>query len=124
MIDIVFRINNVDYSHLLSKFNVTIETEYPHTMTAIDGTEYGYAMNRPTVTFSLIPLTDAQTAEFYANIASMNVICEYTDPYRNRTVSSTMRVMTSLESVFGLKSIDGNRYYKGTEITLRQRTVL
>ena len=124
MIDVVFKINNVDYSRLLSTYKVTIETEYPHTMTAIDGTEYGYAMKRPTVKFSLLPLTDQQTAELYENILSMDVMCEFTDPYRNMPVSARMRVTTSLESVFGLRSIDGNRYYKGGEITLRQRTVI
>ena len=124
MIDVTFKLNNVDFSNLLSTFKVTREVEYSSTMTAIDGTEYGWARRRPIVTFSLVPLTDAQTAVLYNTIQSMEVSCEYTDPYRGATSTGTMRVMSGLESVFGLRSADGNRYYKGTEITLRQRTVL
>ena len=124
MIDVTFKMNNMDFSGLLSTYKVTQEVEYRATMTAIDGTEYGWARCRPSVTFSLIPLTDEQTAELYAIIHSMDVICQYTNPYNGSTSTAQMRVMTSLESVFGLRSIDGNRYYKGAEITLRQRTVV
>ena len=124
MIDVTFKINGVDYSSLLSTYKVTHEVEYPTTITAIDGTEYGYARRRPTVSFSLLPLTDQQSAELYSNMLSMNVLCQYTDPYLGTVTTASMRVITSLESAFGLRSIDGNRYYKGRVITLRQRTVL
>lgn len=124
MIDVTFRLNNVDYSGLLSTYKVSHEIEYPVLMTAIDGTEHGFARQRPVVTVSFIPLTDTQTASLYATISSMDVSCTYTDPYSGTTTSGYMRVVTNLESVFGLSSIDGNRYYKGGEIMLRQRTVL
>lgn len=124
MIDVIFKLNNIDYSGLLSTYKVTYEVEYPSVVTAIDGTEHGVARKRPTITFSLIPLSDAQTAALYTAIQSMNVSCTYTNPYSGATATGNMRVMTNLESAFGLKSVNGNRYYKGTAITLRQRTVL
>lgn len=124
MIDITFTLNGTDYSSLLSTYTVTYEVEYSEVVTAIDGTEYGSARKRPSITFSLIPLSDSQTAALYSAIQSMNVSCTYTNPYSGTTATGNMRVVTNLESVFGLKSINGNRYYKGSEITLRQRTVL
>ena len=124
MIDVTFTLNGVNYSQLLSTYSVTHVVEYPTTVTAIDGTEYGYGRRRPTITFSLIPLTDAQSATLYDTLLSTNVLCVYTDPQLGRTASASMRVTSNIESVFGLRSVDGNRYYKGGQITLRQRTVL
>ena len=124
MIDIIFKLNNVDYSQLLSTYSVVIETEYEAVIKTLDGTEYGVAKHRPTVIFSLIPLTETQSAALYNILKLGNINVTYTDTASNTTVTAVMRLVSNIESVFGLKSINGNRYYKGNAITLRQRTVL
>lgn len=124
MIDIVFKLNNVDYSQLLSKYTVTIETEYEDVIKTLDGTEYGVPKYRPTIVFSLMPLTEAQSAALFNILKLGSITVTYTDTASNATQTATMRVVSNIESAFGLKSITGNRYYKGNAITLRQRTVL
>ena len=124
MIDITFSINGTDYSGLLSTYNDTHEVEVRESVTTIDGTEYTASYRRPVVTFSLIPLNDEQTADLYTALSQIIVEVTYTDPYLGREATAVMRVASSLDSEFGIKSINGNRYYKGGEITLRQRTVL
>lgn len=124
MIDVVFKLNNVDYSQLLSTYSVVVETEYDEVIRTLNGEEYGSPRFRPTVVFSLIPLTDAQSAALFNILKNGSVTVTYTDTMSNETRTSTMRLASNVESVFGLSSIDGNRYYKGREITLRQRTVL
>lgn len=124
MIDITFSINGTDYSGLLSTYNVTHEVEVKESVTTIDGTEYTASYRRPVVIFSLIPLSDEQTADLYTDLSQIIVEVTYTDPYLGREATAIMRVASSLDSQFGIKSINGNRYYKGGEITLRQRTVL
>ena len=124
MIDITFQLNGVDYSGLLSTYKVTHEFEVRDTLTTMDGTEHTAEYRRPSVLFSLQPLTEEQSDDLYDILSGINVSVVYTDPYIGDETSATMRVTTPLESSFGLKSIDGNRYYKGSVITLRQRTVL
>lgn len=124
MIDVTFTINGTDYSSLLSTYNVAHEVQVQKMVTALDGTEYTAQFRRPVLTFSLIPLTDAQTADLYEILSGINVEVIYTDPYFDTDKYAIMRVTTNFESVFGLRSVNGNRYYKGNPITLRQRTVL
>lgn len=123
MIDITLKIGEYDASPLLSTYNVTHETEYPKLVTVMDGTEYGVARYRPVITFSMIPLTDAQSAELYSALTKVSKVT-FTDTHDDIERTGIMRLTTNVQSIFGLRSIDGNRYYKGGQITLRQRTVI
>lgn len=124
MIDITLRIGELDLSGLLSTYDVQHEVEYQHLMTSLNGTEYGAPRYRPVVNFSLIPITDEQAAELYTALRGINANVTYTDTFRNEDITADMRVTSNLQATFGLRSIDGNRYYKGGVITLRQRTVI
>lgn len=124
MIDVTLRIGELDLSSLLSTYDVQHEVEYQHLMTSLDGTEHGAPRYRPVVNFSLIPITDEQAAELYTAIRGINANVTYTDTFRNEDVTADMRVTSNLQAAFGLRSINGNRYYKGDTITLRQRTVI
>ena len=124
MIDVTFTINNTDMHAKLSTYKVTYAVEYPRILTALDGTEYGSARRRPIVTVSFIPLTDSEVNTYYNILKSSTLTVQYTDPHQNTTKSAVMRLTSNLDAVFGLKSVTGNRYYKGGEIVLRQRTVL
>ena len=124
MIDVTLTIGELDLHELLSTYQVTHETEYQQIMTALDGTEHGAARFRPVLTFSLIPLTDAQCDSLYDSLTGQDLYVTYTNPWFDDDVTATMRLTTNFETMFGISSINGNRYYKGGTITLRQRTVL
>lgn len=125
MIDITFKIGGTNYSALLSTYDVTYAAEYGESFTALDGTEYGTPRFRPIITFSLIPLTEAQSAALYGKLsAAQSVSVQYTDPYQNAARTASFRVASDLNRVFALKSVDGNRRYTGAQIVLRQRAVL
>ena len=124
MIDVTFRIGTLDLSGLLSTYDVQYEVEYHQFMTALDGTEHGVPSYRPVINFSLIPITDSQAAQLYAAIRGLNANVTYTDMFRNEVRTADMRITSNLQATFGLRSVNGNRYYKGGVITLRQRTVI
>lgn len=124
MIDITFTLNGTDYSALLSTYTVTMEHTTPVNVLTLDGTEHVYERNRPIINFTLIPLNDSQTASLWATLRSTPISVTYTNTYLGSDITAQMRVSSNLESAFGIKSIDGNRYYKGNTITLRQLTVI
>ena len=124
MTDITFTFNSYDLSGKLSTYNVFHEVEVADTMTALDGTEHVATRVRPSITFTLLPMSSTDVAAVYAALKVITAEANYTDPNLGTTNLATMRVTTPLSAVFGLKSVDGNVYYKGGEITMRQRTVL
>lgn len=124
MIDITLQIGELDLSSLLSTYEVQHEVEYQHLMTSLDGTEHGAPRYRPVINFSLMPITDEQAAELYTAIRGMYANVTYTDTFLGNDVTADMRITSNLQAVFGIRSINGNRYYKGGTITLRQRTVI
>lgn len=124
MIDVTFLVNDVDLSGYLSTYTVNIEREAHETITTMDGTEHVTEFRRPTITFSFRPLTDLESSLVYSCLSSGRIPVTYTNPSFNADASDTFRVTTPLQSMFGLRSIDGNRYYKGGQITLRQITVI
>lgn len=128
MIDVSFTLGSTDYHTLLSTYSVTHEVETRASVTTMDGTEHVAIQRRPVISFSLIPLTDAQSKALYDLLSAGVLNVTYTDPYTytttNQTRTASFRVASNLNSVFGLKSVDGSRYYKGGDIVLRQRAVL
>lgn len=124
MIDVTLTVNGVPLASKLSTYNVRYEMTYDNLITTMDGAEHGDIWRRAVITFSLIPMTDAQTASIFSALATNNCAVSYTDPHMNATRSGTFRLASDLDAVFGLRSIDGNRYYRGGEITLRSRGVL
>lgn len=124
MIDVTLTFNGVDFSDYLSTYTVTHEIETADSVVSLNGTEYVATRRRPVVSFSFVPLSDAQAASIYTALSAVIASATYTDPSVNTDVTATMRVASNIDKVFCLKSEDGNRYYKGGTITLRQRTVL
>ena len=119
-LSITFEIDETVFDTRLSTYNVTKEIKYQNVITTLDGTEHPIGMKKRTViTFSLLPYDDDSAADDYEVLSSSPLSVEYTDPYTGETQTENMRVDTDLESVFLLDSVDGNRYYKGGEITLR-----
>ena len=124
MIDITLQFDGYDLSGKLSTYSVSHEVETVETVTTLDGTEHVATRIRPTIRFTLIPLNDADAAEVYNALKVISAEAFYTDPNIGADRYGTMRITSNLEAVFGIKSVDGNRYYKGGTITMRQRNVL
>lgn len=119
--DVTLTINGQDFSPVLSTYATTYEIDYGKTVKALDGTEYtGNALIRPVIAFSLFPMTDAQAKTYYdALTLPTPALCSYTDKATNMDRTIRMRISSNLEYAFGLRSVDGNRYYKGGTITMR-----
>lgn len=123
MIDVTFTFNSYDFSGILSKYTVRHALEKRVSFVALDGTEHYAIQRRPIIRFSLAPLSDADAAAVYAKLSAITASATYTDPYLgNRTAQ--FYVSSDLEQTFGLRSADGNRYYKGGTIELRQKACL
>ena len=124
MVDVVLKINNTSINGLLSTYDLRYEVTYVSSLTTLSGTEYGKRQERPVLTVSFIPLTDAQCASLYALLEQTVLSVQYTDPNAGTTRTAEMRVASNLGAAFALRSVDGNRRYKGAQIVLRGRTVL
>lgn len=123
MIDVTLTFDNYDLSPFLSTYGVSHEVEEVEKVTTMDGTEHCATTERPVITFSLLPMSDQQAASVYSVLSHLIGMVEYTNPSLGE-VSAVFRVSSDINYVFGLRSVNGNRYYKGGNIVLRQRTVL
>lgn len=115
-------INGRDFSTRLSTYHVEQEISYPDMKTTIDGTEhYGKIRRRDVVYFSLLPFDDDTASQDYAVLASPALVVNYTVPTVEGAEKQfiNMKLVSNLSNVFGLRSVNGKRYYKGGEITLR-----
>ena len=100
MIDVNFTVNSLDLHTLLSRYNVRKEVTYAGVITTLDGTEHARGKRqRAIISFSLLPLTEAQGS--------------------TATQTATFRVVNDLDSTFALMSVDGKRRYTGGTIQLR-----
>ena len=117
--DITLTLNNRNFAPRVSKYAVHKLVEEVRSITTMDGTEHAIQRIRDEIVFSLIPYSDATCTEDYNALKALQFTARYTDPNTGNVSVRTLRVTSNLESAFGLKSIDGNRYYKGGDITLR-----
>lgn len=124
MIDVTFILNGRSWSDKLSKYNVRYVPEEVQNIVTMDSTEHVTTRDRPHIIFTLMPLTDGEAADLYEDLSTGIISVTYTDTWQGSDETAPMRLYSSLDAAFGLRSIDGNRYYKGTEITLRQKTVV
>lgn len=116
--DITLTINGLDLSNRLSTYSVTHEITYRKVITTLDNVEHPYpGASKPIVNFTLLPVTEEEDTALY-NILS-NYIVEVTFSDKGVETTKQMRVVSNLESVFLLKSVDGKRRYKNGAIQLR-----
>lgn len=119
--DVTLIVNGLDLSAKLSTYSVTEEVTYRKVITTLDDVEHPYpGAKRTIIKFSLLPLTDSESAELYDALGALVFSATYTNQYKGVDETKRVRLMTSLESVFALKSVDGKRRYKGGEIQLRR----
>lgn len=120
--DVNLEINGRDFSSRLSTYRVEQEISYPDMKTTMDGTEhYGKPYRRDVVYFSLFPFDDDTASQDYSILASPALVVNYTTPNVEGAEKQfiNMKLVSNLSNVFGLRSVNGKRYYKGGEIALR-----
>lgn len=120
--DIVLIVNGLDLSKRVSTYFVTKKVTYTEIVTGLDNTEYPFpGAIKTEATFSLLPATEAEDAEFYDAVSDLVFQASFTDPQKGgAAITKRVRVTSDLESTFLLKSVDGLRRYKGGTITLRE----
>lgn len=118
--DVTLKIGNLDLHEKLSTYSVQWEVTYQKVITTLDNVEHPFAApKRAIVTFSLLPMDDTLAGTVYDALAEQTQTVTFTDPYNGADLVRTMRLTSSLDAAFGLKSVNGKRYYKGGEIQLR-----
>lgn len=120
--DVTLEINGRDFSSRLSTYRVEQEITYPDMLTTMDGTEhYGKPYRRDVIYFSLFPFDDDTANHDYMVLVDTSLTVNYTNPQAtdSEKLYKPMKLYSNLSSVFGLRSVNGNRYYKGGEIALR-----
>ena len=111
-------VNGVDLSPRLSTFRILHEITYAKTITGLDGTEYGVGkMSRDVITFRLFPYSGTQAEADFSMLSAGTLTTSYLDGNTVKT-GVDVRLTTNLEDLYGL-TMEGVRYYKGQEITLR-----
>ena len=124
--DVTLKINGRDFSSRLSTYRVEQEVTYPDMLTTMDGTEhYGKPYKRDIIYFSLFPFDDDTANQDYAVLSDSSLSVNYTNPQADNAekLYKEMKLYSSLSAVFGLRSVNGKRYYKGGEIALRAAMV-
>ena len=120
--DVTLKINGRDFSSRLSTYRVEQEVTYPDMLTTMDGTEhYGKPYRRDVIYFSLFPFDDDTANHDYMVLVDTSLTVNYTNPQAtdSEKLYKPMKLYSNLSSVFGLRSVNGKRYYKGGEIALR-----
>lgn len=118
--DVTFEVNGTVMNKKIATYAVNREVSYKKTVTTMDDVEHAMGRTcRTVITVSFWPLTDAEVAEYYKALTSAPIHILFTDPDENSDVSREFRLNSNIQSVFGLRSIDGNRYYKGGDIQFR-----
>lgn len=124
--DVTLEINGRDFSSRLSTYRVEQEVTYPDMLTTMDGTEhYGKPYKRDVIYFSLFPFDDDTANQDYAVLSDSNLSVNYTNPQADNAekLYKEMKLYSSLSAAFGLRSVNGKRYYKCGEIALRATMV-
>lgn len=124
MIDVTLTFNSYDFSPLLSTFQVSHKVEVAESVTTMDGEEHVATRRRAVIEFALLPMSEDTIEEVYEALSVINGEATYTDPLTGEVSIVPVRVASDINSVFALKSVNGKRYYKGSTISLRQRTVI
>ena len=118
--DITLTLNGRDFSGRVDQYSVVKEIITGPVVTTMDHVEHApIQRHRDVIRFKLIPSSDAVATLDYTALATGTFSATYTDPNTSTDRTKNVRVTSDLDSAFGIKSVDGNRYYKQGEIVLR-----
>ena len=116
--DLTLVVNGLDLSKKLAKYRAHKEVQYRHIITTLDDTEHPVSgTSRSVVSFSLFPMTDAESEQLASVL--LDLVFESTFTINGNDSTETVRLVSNVENLFLLKSVDGQRRYNGGEIVLR-----
>lgn len=119
--DVTLKLDGYDLSAMLSTYKTWQEITYPRTVTTLDNVEHpAPGVIRTMLEFSLLPITDVTATEIYNKLSQFLISVEYTNMAKGVDEIRMLCVMSNIEAEFMLKSIDGNRYYRGGTVQMRQ----
>lgn len=114
-------INGVNYSNRLASYKVTRNITFRKVVPNLLGKERAYGkVEIINIAFKLITASDEQSAADYNNLKDGIFRVIYTDTATNASATTTMRLNSNINKVYGLRSYDGHIYYTGDEIVLRE----
>lgn len=119
--NVTLEINGRDFSPRLSTYNPYKEVSYGRVITTLAGREIPCSKSvRQMIEFSLIP-TDYATADMdYAALCGNELVVTYTDPDQNGARQTKLfRLVSNVDSRYGIHSVNGKDYYKRGKFTLR-----
>ena len=121
MTGLTYIINGLDLSGKIASYSVRKIPDTSEVMRSIGGTEYAFFGDMQTeVTASFFPMTETEAAAFLDAVRPGKFNLTYTDTYSGgKTETRSFRVISDLEAVFLLLSVDGKRRYSGAPIQLR-----
>jgi hypothetical protein len=120
----------IDLSAYVATMAPSWQRRAVRTITAIDGTEYAFPASRKHgLTVTMKPMTGAQIRDLYAFLANTSSYVWYQVTYKAPTSTNAdntitvpkMRIANEFELAYLLKSVDGNRYYNGVTLELREQ---
>lgn len=118
--EVMLNIDGLDLSQKLSTYSVSQEVSYRKVVTTLDDVEHPYpGAVKSVVTFSLFPLTDAESTELYSKLSGLVFTATFSNPHNGADETKRVRVASNVNSKFLLLSVDGKRRYRGGEIQLR-----
>ena len=129
--DYTLTLNNGSTTLTLSSYVASLTPGYQRrnvkSFVTVDGKEYaGSAKRKHVLKVAFKPMTGAQLKSVYDWIDALSDVVWYTVTYRDPTnggdtITKTMRIANEWETKFLLKSVDGNRYYAGFTMELREQ---
>lgn len=112
-----FKIGDLDLTDQVSTFSVGHQPKIDKVITTLDGTEHVVKSGiRDIIKVSFLPITDA--TDLYNALSKPSFYVEFVDGGINKY--KRMRVSSDLEMTFLLKSPRGDRYYRPTDLELRE----
>ena len=119
--DIMLKIGTLYTHNKLSSYSVQREITYDKVITTMDGVEHASRnKDRYIISFSFFPMTEIEATEYCSALSGSTVSVTFTDPYTGNDTVKTMRVISNLDAVFALVSVDRKRRYKGGTIQMRE----
>ena len=117
--NVTLAINGRDFAPRLSTYKAYKEVSQSRVITTLSGKEISATRERQIVEFSVFPLDYETAVDDYSVLSAATLNVTYTDPDDGADETQEFRLDSNLDAVYGIKSINGNDYYKRGTIRLR-----
>lgn len=121
MTGLTYIINGLDLSNKIASYSMRKMPKTSEVLESLGGTEYAfYGDTQTEVTASFFPMTETEATAFYDAVRSGKFQLTYTNTYGGgETETRSFRLVSDLEAVFLLLSVDGKRRYSGAPVQVR-----